>query len=101
MSETDRCLVLASGSPRRLDLLGQFTNAFTVLVSGVPEPVDESLSPAENVLTIAVAKAEAVAALASNCLVLAADTDVVLDGEILGKPAGGDDAASMLRRLRG
>jgi len=101
MSETDRCLVLASGSPRRLDLLGQITNAFTVLVSGVPEPVDESLSPAENVLAIAVAKAEAVAVLASNCLVLAADTDVVLDGEILGKPTGGDDAASMLRRLRG
>ena len=101
MSETDRCLVLASGSPRRLDLLGQITNAFKVLVSGVPEPVDESLSPAENVLAIAVSKAEAVAALASNCLVLAADTDVVLDGEILGKPTGGDDAASMLRRLRG
>lgn len=101
MSGWDRCLVLASGSPRRLELLGQVVDSFTVMVSGVPEPVDDARTPAENVLRIARAKAEAVAQAAGDCLVLAADTDVVLDGEILGKPVDAADAKEMLRRLRG
>ena len=101
MSGCDRCLVLASGSPRRLELLGQVVDSFKVIVSGVPEPVDAARTPAENVLEIAHAKAEAVAPAAGDCLVLAADTDVVLDGEILGKPIDAADAKQMLRRLRG
>ena len=101
MSEIDRCLVLASGSPRRLELLRQLGGAFTVQVSGVPEPIDDRLRPAENVLAIARAKAEAISLTAGDCLVLAADTDVVLDGEILGKPLDAADARQMLRRLQG
>ncbi len=101
MPESDRCLVLASGSPRRLELLGQVVERFTVMVSGVPEPVDSSLTPWENVLAIARAKAAAVALNAGSCLVLAADTDVVLDGVILGKPRDDEDARQMLCRLRG
>jgi septum formation protein len=97
----ERCLVLASGSPRRLELLGRLVNTFTVRVSGVPEFVDSGMDPAENVLAIARRKADAVAGLAGDFLVLAADTDVVLDGEILGKPIDDADAAAMLRRLRG
>ncbi|MCO5220329.1 MAG: Maf family protein [Thermomicrobiales bacterium] len=57
----DRRLILASGSPRRFELLGQVVDHFDVRVSGIPEPVDPSLSPAENVLEIARAKANAVA----------------------------------------
>jgi len=101
MPDIDRCLVLASGSPRRLELLGQVVDSFAVIISGVPEPVDGELTPAENVLQIARAKADAVARTADGCLVLAADTDVVLDGEILGKPVDDTDAKRMLRRLRG
>ena len=101
MPNLDRCLVLASGSPRRFELLGQVVDSFAVIVSGVPEPVDGALTPAENVLQIARAKAESVAPAAGGCLVLAADTDVVLDGEILGKPVDETDAKRMLRRLRG
>ena len=101
MPESERCLVLASGSPRRLELLRQVVDSFTVVVSGVPEPVDAARTPAENVLEIARAKAAAVASLAGNCLVLAADTDVVLDSEILGKPTDDGQARRMLRRLRG
>lgn len=97
----DSLVVLASGSPRRRELLGQIVDAFEVIVSGVPEPVDTGVSPAENVLTIARAKADAVAPLAGDRIVLAADTDVVLDGEILGKPIDATDAIRMLRRLRG
>ncbi len=101
MPESDRCLVLASGSPRRRELLSQLIDSFSVHVSGVPEPIDETRSPAENVLAIARAKAEAVAASSGDCLVLAADTDVALDGEILGKPVDAEDAKRMLHRLRG
>lgn len=79
----------------------QLVEDFTVVVSGVPEPIDTNLSPAENVLVVARTKASAVAGLVSGCLVLAADTDVVLDGEILGKPADEHGASTMLRKLRG
>ncbi len=101
MPEPERCLVLASASPRRSELLSQLVGGFTVIVSGVPEPIDANLTPAENVLSIARAKAGAVAQQVAECLVLAADTDVVLDGEILGKPADEHEASAMLRRLRG
>jgi septum formation protein len=93
--------VLASGSPRRLELLGRLVDSFTVAVSGVPELVDSRLDPADNVLAIARRKANAVASRVGDCLVLAADTDVVLDDEILGKPVDDADADAMLRRLRG
>ncbi len=100
-SETGRCLVLASGSPRRQALLARLVDSFEVIVSGVPEPIVAGMDPAANVLQIARAKAEAVAPLAAGCVVLSADTDVVLDGEILGKPADAGAAGAMLRRLRG
>lgn len=100
-SEMGRCVVLASGSPRRRELLSQLIDPFEIIVSGVPEPVDAGLTPAENVLAIARSKAEAVAPLAGDCIVLAADTDVVLDDEILGKPENAAAAVAMLRRLRG
>ncbi len=93
--------MLASGSPRRRELLGQLVDSFEIIVSGVPEPVLAGLTPEANLLEIARTKAAAVVPLASGCVVLAADTDVVLDGEILGKPADVDDAVAMLRRLRG
>ncbi len=101
MPEPERCLVLASASPRRSELLRQLVDGFAVIVSGVPEPIDVNLRPAENVLSIARAKANAVSDLVTDCLVLAADTDVVLDGEILGKPADERRASAMLGRLRG
>lgn len=100
-SAGERGLVLASGSPRRRELLARLVDSFEIIISGVPEPVVEELDPAENILRIARAKAAAVVPLAGNRIVLAADTDVVLDGVILGKPVDGADAGVMLRRLRG
>ncbi len=96
-----RGVVLASGSPRRRELLGTLLDEFDTVVSGVPEPVDPDLAPDQNVLAIARSKAEAIVPRAGRCLVLAADTDVVLDGEILGKPVDDADAVAMLQRLRG
>ncbi|MBI2015744.1 MAG: septum formation protein Maf [Candidatus Rokubacteria bacterium] len=93
-------LILASASPRRRELLGRICPAFTV----VPADVDESLDPgpvAAAVERLALRKARAVAAGARDAVVLAADTVVVADGVVLGKPAGPDEARAMLRRLRG
>ncbi|MBI2492102.1 MAG: septum formation protein Maf [Candidatus Rokubacteria bacterium] len=93
-------LILASASPRRRGLLGRICPAFTV----VPADVDESLDPgpvAAAVERLALRKARAVASGARDAVVLAADTVVVVDGVVLGKPAGPAEARAMLRRLRG
>lgn len=100
-SGDERGLVLASASPRRRELLAQLVDSFEIIVSGVPELVVDDLEPAQNILRIARAKAAAVIPLAGKRIVLAADTDVVLDGEILGKPVDAANAKAMLRRLRG
>lgn len=91
-------LTLASQSPRRRELLAQLGLALEV----EPADVDETPRPGEEarayVLRVAQAKARAVEAAG---VVLAADTAVVLDGRILGKPRDGADAAAMLRALSG
>jgi septum formation protein len=95
-----RRLVLASGSPRRLDLLREA--GFEVIVR--PADVEEltgGLPARALVLANAELKALRVAASTSGDLVLAADTIVVLDGEILGKPRDLAHAAEMLGRLGG
>lgn len=95
-----RRIVLASGSPRRLDLLKEA--GFDVVVR--PADVEEltgGLPSRALVLANAELKALRVAASVSGDLVLAADTIVVLDGEILGKPRDLAHAAEMLGRLGG
>ena len=94
-------LILASGSPRRRELLGLITNDFTVCVSGAEEHVDPALTPAETVLALARLKGEDVAGTHPDGTVIAADTVVALDGVILGKPADAEDAFRMLRFLSG
>lgn len=93
-------LVLASGSPRRRDILTALGLAFDVR----PPDVDETLRSGEGASAAARRLAEQkVAAVEAGPdeLVLAADTIVVLDGELLGKPTGPNDAATMLGRLAG
>lgn len=95
-----RRLVLASASPRRRDLLGGA--GFEVIIR--PADVEEltgGLSPCDLVLANAEMKALSVAAVTAGDLVLGADTVVVLDGEILGKPRDLIHAAEMLARLGG
>lgn len=93
--------ILASRSPRRRHLLDLLGFDFTVIASDVPEEVDPSHSPEQIVRSLAKAKAQAVAASHPDALVLGADTIVVLDGTILGKPRDRDDAQAMLRALSG
>ena len=95
-------LVLASGSPRRRELLALLGVPFEVKV---PE-VEESLPgggerPEEAAQRLALEKAQGVASLAGDALVLGADTLVALDGEVLGKPGTPQEAVEMLHRLRG
>ncbi|MFO8080075.1 MAG: Maf family protein [Armatimonadota bacterium] len=97
-----RPLVLASASPRRTELLRRVGIPHDVRVSGVPEEADRpGADPAEVAEEHASEKALNVAAECAGRLVLGADTVVVVDGEVLGKPEDGADARRMLRRLSG
>ena len=93
--------VLASASPRRRELLTAAGYAFEIAVADVDETVREAESPREYVARVARAKAEAVAPRYPRRFVLGADTTVVVDDVVLGKPDDADDAARMLRRLQG
>jgi septum formation protein len=99
-------LYLASQSPRRRDLLGQLGAAFSVLDVDVVEQRAIDESPHDYVRRVARDKAkEGVASLEGNkrvsATVLGADTEVVLDGDVFGKPGDAADAAAMLWRLSG
>ncbi len=94
-------LVLASTSPRRRELLSQLGLEFEVLAVAVDEqPLPGELA-ADHVCRLALAKARAGVAHSPAACVLGADTVVVVEGDILGKPQDANDAAAMLRRLSG
>jgi septum formation protein len=94
-------LILASRSPRRIQLLAQIGLAARVIPCDIPEEFDTALSPAENARALALKKARCVAPGVEEGIILGADTIVALDGEMLGKPADKEDAARMLRLLSG
>jgi septum formation protein len=94
-------LVLASASPRRAELLRAAGIEFDVLPANADETVHPGDTPETYVRRVAEAKALAVIAGANGRPVLAADTVVVVDAAILGKPADRDDAKRMLRLLSG
>jgi septum formation protein len=93
-------LVLASASPRRARILRGLGVSFRVLVSHEDESVRPGEEGAAAVERLARAKALAVAR-DETLPVLAADTEVLCDGHVLGKPADEQDAVAMLRRLQG
>ncbi len=105
-------LYLASGSPRRAQILRDAHIPFEKVSAPVDESARAGESAVERVLRLARAKAEAGveavrrdsnAGISANApaLVIGADTEVVIDGEVLGKPSSDDDARRMLRRLAG
>ncbi len=93
-------LVLASASPRRRELLAFLGVAFEVEPADIDEAI-ASESPRALVTTLALEKALAVQARRTDAVVLGADTVVVLDGRVLGKPADEAQARGMLEALRG
>lgn len=94
-------LVLASASPRRVELLQEAGYTFEVIVPQVEEAHDESLSCEALTVENARLKAAVIAVQRPDAIVIGADTLVYLDGLPLGKPLDMEDAASMLRRLSG
>jgi septum formation protein len=95
-------LILASASARRADILRDAGIAFNVMSSAVDETVIPGESANDLVTRLAKAKAELVAARAVGpAIVIAADTAVLLDGQILGKPKNSEDARNILTRLSG
>ena len=96
-----RRLVLASSSPRRRQLLPLLGLPFVIKAASVDEQVLAGEPPTEFVLRVSQAKALAVNDVRHDELVIAADTIVAVDGEILGKPVDAMDASRMLHCLRG
>jgi septum formation protein len=94
-------LILASGSPRRRELLAQLGIAFTVEPADLDEAPLTGERPDAYVARVAMDKARAVAAKRPGEWVLAADTSVVLGERILGKPRDAADARAMLKDLAG
>jgi septum formation protein len=94
-------LVLASGSPRRSELLAGVGLQFTVRAPEVDESVLDGESPVDYVLRVATDKAMVGATGSPGAVVIAADTTVAVDGQILAKPVDAADARRMLHLLAG
>jgi septum formation protein len=96
-----RQIILASASPRRRRLLEQIGINFRVVPSYVDEDDAVHNDPVANVQAIALRKAHSVAAGIEDGIVIGADTQILLDGETLGKPESEADAVLMLTMLSG
>jgi septum formation protein len=94
-------LILASSSPRRRELLAACGMPFQVIPASIDEHPLRDEPAAAYVRRLALAKAEAVAQRHPRAVVLGADTTVTIDGRLLGKPQGLDEARQMLRQLSG
>ena len=96
-------ILLASASPRRRQLMEYLQIPFTAVSVDADETMPEDCIPSEAVVMIAARKARAAKELpeAAGSTIVAADTIVVLDGEIFGKPSDEAEACAMLRRLSG
>ncbi|MGN0814361.1 MAG: Maf family protein [Candidatus Coproplasma sp.] len=93
--------VLASGSPRRRELLSQLIQSFEVIPAEGEEKVNVSLFPEDIACSLAEAKCDEVFGANQNALVIGCDTIVVYNGEILGKPKDSEQAVETLKKLSG
>ena len=93
-------LILASASPRRKELLGLFRVPFEIRVADIDETMDPQKSPFDEVARVSRLKALAVARQSGET-VIAADTIVVCEGKVLGKPHNAQEASEMLHLLSG
>ena len=94
-------IILASQSPRRKQLLEWAEVSFQIIVAGTEETFPKNLVPTEVALHIAMEKAKAVQKKAADKIIIAADTIVVLNHEIIGKPVDRNDAITILNKLSG
>lgn len=96
-----RHIILASKSPRRQELIRNISPDFEVIVSEVEEVLPDGIAPEQAPVYLSALKARAVAREHPDDVVIGADTVVLLDGEVLGKPRDKDDASLMLHSLSG
>jgi septum formation protein len=101
MNNDDSKIVLASQSPRRVELLKEISTQFEVAPSSIEEVLDPGLRPEANAQNLARAKAESIAPKFPDCWVIGADTLVTLDHEIFGKPEDEEDAKRILKKISG
>ena len=94
-------VILASGSPRRRELLSKIFDHFEVMPSDAEEIVPEGMKAEEQSEYLAALKARPLAEQYPEALVIGSDTTVILDGEVMGKPKDEEDAKRMLRELSG
>ena len=94
-------LILASASPRRIEMMKLMGLVFEVVPSGIDEDTRRGETPREHALRLSGEKALAVARLHPDAWVLGADTIVIIDREVLGKPGSPPEAQSMLEKLSG
>lgn len=101
MISTTKPIILASGSPRRIRLMRLLGIPFTSYESSVEEVIENGFTPEEVVRRLSFQKAMDVASRVQTGIVIGADTIVVLDGKILGKPSSKNEAFAMLSQLSG
>ena len=101
MTRANPKIVLASASPRRVELLSSAGIEFEVIPGDVSEDILTGETPEDYVERLALAKAEDVARKTDGCFFIGADTIVLCDGEIMGKPEDSADAERMLNKLSG
>ena len=103
MEKMDKKIILASNSPRRRELLAGLDLDFEVkVIKGIDESYPETMAPEKVAQYIAAKKADAyVPAIHEDDLVITADTVVIVDNDILGKPHDESEAKAMLRRISG
>lgn len=94
-------LILASNSSRRKKLLADIGLEFETITNDVSEEVEENLNPQQVVVTLSKRKAEAALKKRPNDIIIAADTAVYLEGELLGKPENEESAYQILKKLSG
>ena len=94
-------IILASASPRRRNLLKTIVSDFEIITADIDEESSYKLPPLEAVLDIAKRKGEKINKSHPNDIVISADTIVVLNNEIIGKPKDSEDAKAILRKLSG
>lgn len=94
-------MILASKSPRRKELLSLVTEDFRIIPANGEEILPEGISPEQAVILLSRQKAEEIYKEYKNETIIAADTVVAIDGQILGKPTSPENAVDMLRMLSG
>ncbi len=100
-ADTEDKIILASASPRRRELMGIITDNFEIITADVDETIEDGTSPEKAVMQLSLKKAEAVSEKYRGRTVIGADTVVVCDGRILGKPENRENACEMLKMLSG